>query len=62
MPDLADVKIAVLKCAFGIRSLEDRELYEHLERFWADAFKAGCEETGAAMLAELRKRGILAAK
>ena len=43
MPEIADVKMAVLKCAMGIQALEERELYEHLERFWAEAFKLGCE-------------------
>ena len=59
MPDIADIKIAVLQCALGISSLPERELYERLERFWADAFALGCKETGFAMLAHLERQGLI---
>jgi hypothetical protein len=58
MIDIADIKLAVLECAFGIKSLEDKELYEHLERFWADAYKRGSLDTGEAIIAHCREKNL----
>ena len=41
MVDIAEVKIAVLQCALGIKSLEDKELFERLEQFWISAYARG---------------------
>lgn len=41
MIDIADVKIAVLQCAMGIKSLQDKELFERLEKFWISAYALG---------------------
>ena len=37
----ADVKIAVLQIALGIKSLEDSELFLKLEEFWYSAYFRG---------------------
>jgi len=42
MIDTDHLKIAVLKTALGIKSLEDRELFERLEELWISAYIAGC--------------------
>jgi hypothetical protein len=41
MVEPADVKIAVLQVALGIKSLEDKELFEKLEEFWLTAYARG---------------------
>jgi hypothetical protein len=38
---IADIKIEVLKVSLGIKSLEDKELFERLEQFWIDAYAKG---------------------
>jgi hypothetical protein len=40
----ADVKIAVLRAALGIKSLEDKELFEKLEQFWYSAYQRGRQD------------------
>jgi len=40
----ADVKIAVLQIALGIKSLEDSELLLKLEEFWYSAYFRGRED------------------
>lgn len=44
MIDAADIKIAVLKVALGIKALEDKELFEKLEEFWISAYGEGLKE------------------
>lgn len=41
MIDTADIKIAVLQVAMGIKALEDKALFEKLEEFWIAAYAAG---------------------
>lgn len=43
MADSAWVKLEILKCALGIKSLDDGELFKRLENFWAFAFERGSQ-------------------
>lgn len=44
MIEVADIKIAVLQVALGIKALEDKELFDKLEEFWVSAYKHGRED------------------
>jgi hypothetical protein len=57
MIDVGDIKIAVLQVAFGIKALEDKELFEKLEQFWISAYKQGCADTGEAVLQRAKQIG-----
>lgn len=41
MIEPADIKIAVLQVALGIKALEDKELFDKLEEFWISAYARG---------------------
>ena len=44
MIEAADIKIAVLQVALGIKALEDRDLFDKLEEFWISAYRRGRED------------------
>lgn len=58
MIEVADIKLAVLRCALGICAIEEAELYKRLEAFWVDAYKQGCVDTGEAMKAFCDERSL----
>lgn len=41
MIEAADIKIAVLQVALGIKALEDKALFDKLEEFWISAYSRG---------------------
>jgi hypothetical protein len=47
MIEAADIKIAVLQVALGIKALEDKELFYKLEEFWISAYARGREDAGS---------------
>jgi hypothetical protein len=47
MIDPADIKIAVLQIALGIKALEDKQLFDKLEEFWISAYARGREDAGS---------------
>jgi hypothetical protein len=63
MVEVADIKIAVLQVALGIKSLEDKELFDKLEEFWISAYKRGRDDASdlPARIAAARRRDGVAA-
>ena len=47
MIDPADIKIAVLQIALGIKALEDKQLFDKLEEFWISAYARGRSDAGS---------------